>query len=349
MPMTDGGTDPDSTNSPADDAVAPPAVTKPVIPFGEWPSPISAADVARAGLRLSFPTVVGADVWWQEARPDEGGRSTVICHDADGRQTSCCRRRGTPGPGCTSTAACPTCPCRGRPGPDGQVPPGRAIVFASYADQRLYLADRDTAEGQGQPAPLTPEPTKVPAATGSGTLAPCALRYADFALSPDEREIWCVREQHDDGKVSRAIVAVPLDGSAAERARRDPHAGHRGRLLRVPQPVAGRPPAGLDLLEPPAHAVGRHRAAGRRPRGRRARPEPPAQGQPARVRAGPAVARQRQPVRGHRLDRLVEHLPARPVRRAAARAVPGRRGVRRAAVAARRRGRSPGSATAGWP
>ena len=55
----------------------------------------------------------------------------------------------------------------------------------------------------------------MPAATGSGTLAPCALRYADFALSPDEREIWCVREQHDDGKVSRAIVAVPLDGSAA--------------------------------------------------------------------------------------------------------------------------------------
>ena len=95
------------------------------------------------------------------------------------------------------------------------MPPGRAIVFASYADQRLYLADRDTAEGQGQPEPLTPEPTKVPAATGSGTLAPCALRYADFALSPDEREIWCVREQHDDGKVSRAIVAVPLDGSAA--------------------------------------------------------------------------------------------------------------------------------------
>src|ERR1700733_191828 len=77
MPMTDGGTDPDSTSSPADDAVAPPAVTKPEIPFGEWPSPISAADVARGGLRLSFPTVVGADVWSQSA-PRVGGRRAAV-------------------------------------------------------------------------------------------------------------------------------------------------------------------------------------------------------------------------------------------------------------------------------
>ena len=39
---------------------------------------------------------------------------------------------------------------------------------------------------------------------------------ADFTLSPDRTEIWCVRERHEDGKVRRAIVAVPLDGSAAE-------------------------------------------------------------------------------------------------------------------------------------
>ncbi len=57
-------------------------------------------------------------------------------------------------------------------------------MFANYADQRLYLAGRETAEGTGQPQPLTPDPTAVPAATGSGTLAPCALRYADFALVP---------------------------------------------------------------------------------------------------------------------------------------------------------------------
>jgi dipeptidyl aminopeptidase/acylaminoacyl peptidase len=56
----------------------------------------------------------------------------------------------------------------------------------------------------------------VPGSTGSGALAPGALRYADFALSPDRAEVWCVREHQEDGTVRRAIVAVPLDGSAAD-------------------------------------------------------------------------------------------------------------------------------------
>src|SRR5690349_10234564 len=49
-----------------------------VAPHGSWPSPISASDVARARIRLSFPTVKGEDVWWQETRPEEGGRTTVM-------------------------------------------------------------------------------------------------------------------------------------------------------------------------------------------------------------------------------------------------------------------------------
>jgi dipeptidyl aminopeptidase/acylaminoacyl peptidase len=100
--------------------------------------------------------------------------------------------------------------------------PRRAIVFANYADQRLYLVPQDQADEQAKgraqgkgkppladpgPIPLTPEPA------GPGEHA--ELRYADFTLSPDGTEIWCVRERHDDGKITRAIVAVPLDGSAA--------------------------------------------------------------------------------------------------------------------------------------
>ena len=59
-----------------------------------------------------------------------------------------------------------------------------------------------------------------------------------------------------------------------DRRRRDPGPGDRLRLLRVPHAVAGRAVAGLDLLEPPAHAVGRHRTAGRAGRGRRCRARP---------------------------------------------------------------------------
>jgi hypothetical protein len=73
------------------------------------------------------------------------------------------------------------------------------LVFASAADQRLY---RFTG---GEPSPLSPVPELAR-----------GLRYADLTVSPDGREIICVREADDTGGgVSRAIVAVPLDGSAA--------------------------------------------------------------------------------------------------------------------------------------
>src|SRR5450756_484575 len=102
---------------------------------------------------------------------------------------------------------------------------GFDLIFANFADQRLYLlrgvgAGREGADG-GTPEPLTP--------------VDAAFRFADMALSPDGREVWCVREtaRPDDGipeagfhtgggmKVSRAIVAVPLDGSAAEASAAD--------------------------------------------------------------------------------------------------------------------------------
>src|SRR5579862_2407243 len=141
MPMTDGGTDPDSANSPSDgtfdDAVAPAAVTKPEIPFGEWPSPISAADVARSGLRLSFPAVVGGDVWWQEVRPDEGGRSVVICRAAGGQQIDLLPAPWNARSRVHEYGGQSYLPVPRPAGPDGQQPRGRAIVFANYADQRL--------------------------------------------------------------------------------------------------------------------------------------------------------------------------------------------------------------------
>jgi dipeptidyl aminopeptidase/acylaminoacyl peptidase len=185
------------------------------VPFGEWPSPITAADVARGRLRISFPTVSGGEVWWQEGRPDEGGRVTVVHRAAGGKLIDL-----LPAPWNARTRVheygglsyLPVPRASVRPAAaGGRAPRGHAIVFANYADQRLYVAEADVAEGKQAPWPITPDPV------GSDA-GPTGLRYADFALSPDRREIWCVRERHaDDGKVTRAIVAVPLDGSAADR------------------------------------------------------------------------------------------------------------------------------------
>jgi dipeptidyl aminopeptidase/acylaminoacyl peptidase len=197
----------------------------PAIPFGAWPSPIAADDVARSSLRLAYPKVIGGEVWWQETRPDEGGRVTVVHRSAGGKLTDL-----LPAPwnartrvheyGGLSYLPVPRASVRSAEA-SGQAPRGYLIVFANYADQRLYVAGPDVAEGKEAPRPITPDPvTADPAATGTESgatgLDPAALRYADFVLSPDRREIWCVREAHSGGKVTRAIVAIPLDGSAAD-------------------------------------------------------------------------------------------------------------------------------------
>jgi dipeptidyl aminopeptidase/acylaminoacyl peptidase len=153
-------------------------------PYGSWPSPISAADVARARLRLSHPTVHGDQVWWQETRPEMGGRTTIV-------------RSGTellPAPWNARTRVHEYGGRSYLPLPDGD------LIFANYDDQRLYRVSQGRT-----PLPLTPEPAE-----------PAGLRYADFTLSPDGQHVWCVHEAHSSGAVRRSIVAVPLTGAATQ-------------------------------------------------------------------------------------------------------------------------------------
>jgi dipeptidyl aminopeptidase/acylaminoacyl peptidase len=171
-------------------------MTPAVTPYGAWPSPISAADAAKATRRLSsFPVMRGEDVWWQEAKPDQGGRTTIVRWRAgDGSRTELL--------GGEWNARTRVHEYGGRsflPVPAGDE---HGVVFANYQDQRLYLL----GPGEREPRPLTPEPAEN---------EPGGLRYADFTLSPDGTEVWCVQERHDRGEVARAIVAVPLDAAAA--------------------------------------------------------------------------------------------------------------------------------------
>jgi dipeptidyl aminopeptidase/acylaminoacyl peptidase len=168
-----------------------PNVPAEVFPYGEWPSPISAADVAKGHIRLSFPQMTGSpagqQVWWQETRPAESGRQTVIRQDQDGVRVDL-----LPAPWNARTRVHEYGGRSYQPLPDG------GMVFANFADQRLYRLPA----GGGDPKPLTDD-------TGD--------RFADFVMSPAGDELWCVRERHADDRITRAIVAVPLDGSAAIR------------------------------------------------------------------------------------------------------------------------------------
>jgi len=161
-------------------------------PYGEWPSPIDVADVAGKQIGLAFPGIDETGVWWQETRPSQGGRLAVVCQGADG-----VRRDLLPMPWNARTRV-------HEYGGTSYLPVPAGFIFANFADQRLYLM----APGAPDPVPLTAAPT-----------AALADRFADFVLSPSGNEVWCVRERHatsQDGasRITRAIVAVPLDRSA---------------------------------------------------------------------------------------------------------------------------------------
>jgi len=161
-------------------------------PFGEWPSPIDVADVAGRQIGLAFPGIGETGVWWQETRPSQGGRLAVVCQGADG-----VRRDLLPMPWNARTRV-------HEYGGKSYLPVPGGFIFANFADQRLYLM----APGAPDPVPLTAAPTAV-----------LADRFADFVLSPAGNEVWCVRERHaasqdEASRITRAIVAVPLDGSA---------------------------------------------------------------------------------------------------------------------------------------
>ncbi|CAM5626526.1 acyl-peptide hydrolase [Streptomyces avidinii] len=170
-------------------------------PYGSWPSPIDAALAASLDGRPEFVGAVGPEVWWTEPRPAEGGRRTLVRRPADGGPATSVlpepwnvRSRVTEYGGL---------PWAGTERPSG----GPLVVFAHFADQRLYAYEPDApGSGGSAPRPLTPV-----SAVGGG------LRWVDPVLRGDE--VWCVLEEFTGPgptDVRRVLAAVPLDGSAAE-------------------------------------------------------------------------------------------------------------------------------------
>jgi dipeptidyl aminopeptidase/acylaminoacyl peptidase len=158
-----------------------------VAPYGSWRSPIGGDLVAAGGVSLGEVRVAGAAVLWLEGRPLEGGRQVV------------CRAR----PGGAAEDVTPEgFNVRTRVheyGGGAYAVHGATVLFANFADQRLYRQDPGRP-----PRPITPAPPTE-----------AAHRYADASLTPDGRLLVCVRERHEEGKVTNELVALPADGGAA--------------------------------------------------------------------------------------------------------------------------------------
>lgn len=158
------------------------------MPYGSWPSPISAALVAAGGIGVGGPVARGDEVWWSELRPSEGGRVVLVRRSGSDPATDV-----LPAPWSARTRV------HEYGGGAWWLGPG-AVFFAHWGDQRLYRLD----EGAGEPVAITPEPPTAH-----------AWRFADGRVSPDGRWVACVREDHteDPHEPRNEIVLVPVDGS----------------------------------------------------------------------------------------------------------------------------------------
>src|SRR3954466_13996479 len=160
-----------------------------VLPYGSWPTPITAPRVVEAAVRLGGLRADGDDLWWLELRPQEGGRTALVKRSADATVADLLAA-----PWNVRTAV--------HEDGGGAVWVGDGTAwFTNWADQRLYRLVPGA-----EPEPITPEPA-----------VPRGLRYADGSISPDGTTMLCVREEHrPDGTVVNEIIRLSVDGHDIE-------------------------------------------------------------------------------------------------------------------------------------
>jgi dipeptidyl aminopeptidase/acylaminoacyl peptidase len=179
--------------------------------YGSWSSPITSDMIVASSIGLGEIMLDGADVYWLESRPQEGGRSVLV-------------RRGADGTVCDVTPPVPADDASAfnvrtrvhEYGGGAYLVSAGVVYFSNDGDQRLYRQEPGAA-----PAPITPDPGR-----------PRGLRYADGVIDTGRgRMIW-VREDHTTGarEPVNTLVEIPLDGARPQRilqSRRDFYAAPR--------------------------------------------------------------------------------------------------------------------------
>jgi dipeptidyl aminopeptidase/acylaminoacyl peptidase len=194
--------------------VSAPEPGRAVARYGEWPSPVGLELAAAESGSLSWPSAAGEETWWCSSDPASATVRLLRCVDAAPVEVL----------GAAWSVRNRSLGYGGRP---YLVVPGAApngehlLVFTEHSDQRLYRADVARLGPAVRAEPALPRPL-TPADPPSRQTC-----YADPVLAPGGTEVWCIREiteagagPHDDPapRTQRAVVAVPIDGSAADDA-----------------------------------------------------------------------------------------------------------------------------------
>lgn len=150
------------------------------IPYGHWPSPISAELLTAQGVRISEPQAVDDRVYWLESRPQEKGRSALVCAIAGQRSDL------LPAPHSIRTRA-------QEYGGASYLATTEAIFYVLDSDQRIYRYDLSSQQTQA----ISPEG---------------AYRYADFCYDHRHNRLIAVCEDctQDAHHPRSSIIALDI-------------------------------------------------------------------------------------------------------------------------------------------
>ncbi len=151
------------------------------LPYGSWPSPITATDLAGATIGLDYGVADGDRIYWTEGYAQQGGRVALWCRQPDRSRAELVPEHSVRsgineyGGGAWTAAA-------------------GIVVFSSHASGELWMIEDDVARA----------------------IAPGgAFRYGCVAVDPARRLALAVREDHsaEDTSCVQSLVAVDLDAS----------------------------------------------------------------------------------------------------------------------------------------
>jgi dipeptidyl aminopeptidase/acylaminoacyl peptidase len=157
------------------------------LPYGSWPSPLTALDVSAAPPRIDGAAFVDDEIWWGQTVPHEAGRTTVRRRRADGTVEDV-----LPAPASARSRVHEYGGGAWAATDDGM------LVYVEKSDQRVRAL---------RPGGAVQE------------LTPADDRTSYGGLTVQSGRLLAVREQQRGERVpARHIVEIPLDGAGAADA-----------------------------------------------------------------------------------------------------------------------------------
>lgn len=167
---------------------------KQIHPYGQWPSPVTAAMLTQQSAKLSEVRSYDESIFWLESRPAEKGRNALVQLSTTGIASDV-----LPAPHSVRTRA-------HEYGGASYLVTAERIFCVLDADQGIYVIDRVSNE--------------LTALSPTGLLASEAeFRYADFSWDENRKRLICVREDHSQADHEKKIaerseiISIDLNGN----------------------------------------------------------------------------------------------------------------------------------------